>query len=229
MSTTAHSNPTTSVSRPPAIASETLRQVQSLARRLQAMLATEQAGGHVVGVTSCSRHEGVSVVAGNLAVCAADLYAGKVLLVDANPRHTSVANRFGVSPAPGLADCISGDLAIHECLAATAHPNLSVLPAGSSVVRSARFSAERATEMFDNLRQDFELIVIDLPPTSDMDEALLASQLVDGFLLVLEAERVRRQVALRVKRQLEQVNARLLGVVLNKRRNHIPEWLYHRL
>jgi len=79
------------------------------------------------------------------------------------------------------------------------------------------------------LRNDFDLIVIDCPPAGELDETLLVSQVADGFLLVLEAERIRKQVAQRVKQRLEQGNAKLLGVVLNKRKNHIPEWLYRRL
>jgi len=211
------------------ITSETFSQVQSLAQRIQGMLPREQAGGHIVGVTSCSRQEGVSVVAGNLAVCASEIYSGKVLLIDANPQHASVAGRFGVRQTPGLSDCLSHALAARECVAATNHSNLYVLPAGALPPRSSRFSEERVAALFANLRQDFELIVIDLPPANALDEMFIASQRVDGILLVLEAERIRRQVAQRVQRQLKQADVMLLGVVLNKRNNHVPEWLYRRL
>ena len=229
MSTTATSTASPRTNRSSAKSSETLSQIQSLAQRIQAMLSTKSAQGRVIGVTSCVRREGVSVVAANLASCAADLSPGKVLLVDANPRRAAVASRFGVRPSPGLADCLSGELAAQECITGTTHENLFVLPAGPSDPHPGRFADARAIHLTENLRQDFELIVIDLPPASEMDETVLASQLVDGFLLVLESERTRRQVAQRVKRQFEQVNARVLGVVLNKRKNHIPGWLYHRL
>ncbi len=229
MSTTATPHPTRNDARPPSTASETFSQMQSLAQRIQAMLPTEHARGHVVGVTSCLRQEGVSVVTGNLAVCASEVYGGKVLLVDANPRNASVASRFGVKPTPGLADCLSGKSALQECIASTAHPNLCVLPTGSAAHSAVRLSEQRSAELFENLRQDFALIVVDLPPAGDMDEMIQASQLVDGFLLVLEAERSRRHAVQRVARQFELLNARVLGVVLNKRKNHIPEWLYRRL
>ncbi|MEO8494814.1 MAG: CpsD/CapB family tyrosine-protein kinase [Planctomycetota bacterium] len=230
MSTTTSSRPTPAAARrPPAIASETFSQVHSLAQRIQVLLPKPQAGGHIVGVTSCVHREGVSVVAENLAVCAAGLCDGKILLVDANSQRASVASRFGVPQTPGLTECLAGELAVRECIAETAHANLWVLPAGESVRRSARFSDEHTAEVFGDLRQGFELIVIDLPPIGGIDELFIASQLADGLLLVLEAERVRRQVAQRVVRQMQQADARLLGVVLNKRKNHIPEWLYRRL
>ena len=168
-------------------------------------------------------------MAGNLAVCASEIYSGRVLLIDANPQHASVASRFGVRQTPGLSDCLSGAVAARECVAAASHPNLYLLPAGKQQPRSSRFPEERAAALFANLRQDFELIVIDLPPANAMDEMFIASQRVDGILLVLEAERIRRQVAQRVQRQLTHSDVKLLGVVLNKRKNHVPEWLYRRL
>lgn len=52
---------------------------------------------------------------------------------------------------------------------------------------------------------------------------------VDGVVLVVESERTRREVALQYKDRLEKSGAHILGVVLNKRRFHIPEWVYNRL
>lgn len=169
------------------------------------------------------------MIAANLAVCASELYSGRVLLVDANPRYASVAGQFGVASHPGLGDCLAGELPVSECIVATSSPNLSVLPAGSGSNLASHLSEQRSSTVFRDLRKHFDLIVIDLPPAREMDEAILASHLADGFLLVLESERIRRQVAQRVKRQFEQIDAKLLGVVLNKRRNHIPGWLYRRL
>jgi capsular exopolysaccharide synthesis family protein len=211
------------------MASETFSQVQSLAQRIHAMLTDERTDGHIVGVTSCNRREGVSVVAENLAVCTSELYAGNVLLIDANPRHASVAKRFAIDQTIGLADCLRGEASVMDCIAETNQLGLSVLPAGNNDPSSSRVSHEHAANLFNELRQHFETIVVDLPPAGKMDETFAASKLFDGILLAIEAERVRRQVAMRVKRQLEQVNARLLGVVLNKRMNYIPEWLYRRL
>jgi capsular exopolysaccharide synthesis family protein len=211
------------------VASETFSQVQSLTQRIHAMLTDERPDGHIVGVTSCSRREGVSVVAENLAVCAAEFYTGQVLLVDANPQYASVAKRFAVEQAVGLADCLQGEASAVECIVETSQLGFSVLPAGTSDPASSRVSDEHAANVFNELRQHFDMIVVDLPPANKMDEMFAASHLFDGILLAIEAERIRRQAALRVKRQLEQANARLLGVVLNKRKNYIPEWLYRRL
>ncbi|MCA9118906.1 MAG: CpsD/CapB family tyrosine-protein kinase [Planctomycetaceae bacterium] len=229
MSTAAPKRPISDSPRRQTIPSETFSQVYSLAQRLHAMFRNGQPVGTVVGVTSCTRQEGVSVVAANLAACAADIYSGRVLLVDANLRNPSLASRFGVKQSPGLSDCLSGQSAAQECVVRTSHPNLWMIPSGSTTHAAGRASDSRSNALLDELRSDFELILLDLPSAGEMDETAIASQSVDGFLLVLEAERVRKHVAQRIKHRLEQGNAKLLGVVLNKRKNYIPEWLYRRL
>ena len=52
---------------------------------------------------------------------------------------------------------------------------------------------------------------------------------VDGVVLVIEAGKTREQVAVRAKKELEEAGGKVLGVVLNKRKYHIPEWIYKRL
>jgi glycerophosphoryl diester phosphodiesterase len=51
----------------------------------------------------------------------------------------------------------------------------------------------------------------------------------DGVVMVIESGKLRRQVAIRAKQELQDAGARILGVVLNKRKYHIPNWLYKRL
>jgi succinoglycan biosynthesis transport protein ExoP len=75
----------------------------------------------------------------------------------------------------------------------------------------------------------YKAVVFDMPPVWDGQfSARLAGQ-VDGVILVVEAEKVRWEVARQAKEFLMQGHARLLGVVLNKRQFHIPDWMYRRL
>jgi Mrp family chromosome partitioning ATPase len=52
---------------------------------------------------------------------------------------------------------------------------------------------------------------------------------VDGVIMVVESGKTREQVAVRAKKELEEAGGKVLGVVLNKRKFHIPEWIYRRL
>ena len=72
-------------------------------------------------------------------------------------------------------------------------------------------------------------MVFDMPAAGRLGFLVRLASLVDGVLLVVEAERVRWEVARRPIEQLTRANVHLLGAVLNKRRQHVPNWLYRTL
>jgi Mrp family chromosome partitioning ATPase len=77
--------------------------------------------------------------------------------------------------------------------------------------------------------RDYAFVVIDIPPVSEGYQPLRLGGPMDGVLLVIEAEKIRWEVAQWAKGLLEEANASLLGAVLNKRRFYVPAWLYRRL
>ena len=70
--------------------------------------------------------------------------------------------------------------------------------------------------------------MLDLPPL-DSTNVLDWAPLLDGVVLVIESERVRWQVAARGIELLEQAGSQVLGTVINKQQEYIPQWLYQRL
>jgi Mrp family chromosome partitioning ATPase len=81
----------------------------------------------------------------------------------------------------------------------------------------------------ETMKRQFRLIVFDLPPIATHASCMSVASTLDGVVLVIEAEKVRGQVAVRACEQLARAKVAVLGVVLNKRRLHVPEWLYRRL
>ena len=79
------------------------------------------------------------------------------------------------------------------------------------------------------LRAAYDLILVDAPPATTSPQGLAVSRQVDGAVLVIAAEETRWPVAERVKQSIERSGGRVLGVVLNKRKYHIPRWMYQRL
>jgi Mrp family chromosome partitioning ATPase len=75
----------------------------------------------------------------------------------------------------------------------------------------------------------FDFVIIDAARLASFPESQILSKKVDGVILVIRSGKIRRQVALRAKKDLEESGARALGMVLNRRKYHIPEWLYQRL
>ena len=199
---------------------------ETLSRRI---FATFSGQAHTLAVTSCNPREGVSTIAANLAAASVDVYDGRVLLIDANFQRPSLAKNLGLDATPGLLDALIGDASPQECISETGLAGLFAMPAGSRTERGANLCGEAGTQLITALRNEYRLIIVDLPPHPQLDDRLLASELLDAYLLVVEAEHVRRQVAERVQQDFGRAGGRLLGVVLNKRNFPIPEWLYKKL
>jgi Mrp family chromosome partitioning ATPase len=79
------------------------------------------------------------------------------------------------------------------------------------------------------LRLTFSHTLLDCPPINDSSEAPFFASQVDGVVLVVEADLTKRDQILRARHVIEMGGGKLVGMVLNKRRHLVPEWLYQRL
>ncbi len=103
------------------------------------------------------------------------------------------------------------------------------LVSGAPMPPCALMTSSAGHAIFDDLRQRFDLILIDAPPLGVSSDAVLLSSVIDGVVLVIEAGKTRWQV---IKHDLDEITARrgrVLGVVFNKQRHYIPEFLYRLL
>jgi capsular exopolysaccharide synthesis family protein len=160
----------------------------------------------------------------------AQLGEGRVLLVDANIRCPSAHRIFQTRLGPGLANILTADQDYRDIIASWRFQNLHILTAGiangssSGILRPAQF-----TKLINSMKKDYRYVVFDMPAVREARSAARLASLCDGVVLVVEAERLRWEVLLNAKAQLLKWNANVLGVVLNKRRFPIPEWLYQTL
>lgn len=183
-----------------------------------------------LGLTSCYRGEGVSTIALQLAATAACDGQHRVLLVDANLPNPALGARLELDAGPGLADVALHNTALDEAIRPSGFEGLSVLTAGTTVDDTGLvYDRPELPELIHDVAASFDLIVFDMPPVADMSSVMSLVGLLDGVALVIEAERVRREVAFRAKELLNRSNAQLLGAVLNRRRQHVPGWLYRTL
>src|SRR5690242_1674777 len=177
-----------------------------------------------LGLTSCLAGEGVSTVAAQLAVAAA--CAGQpVLLADANFERPAVHGLFGLNLGPGLAEALRDTDRLRGFIQAAPVPNLAALTAGQLECPPLQAHDPSAlAAVVAALKGDFPLVVFDLPAVARGSFAARLASLLDGVLLVVEAERVPGEVVRREKELLAQAGAPLLGAVLNNRRQYIPGW-----
>jgi capsular exopolysaccharide synthesis family protein len=183
-----------------------------------------------VGVTSSESGAGVSTVSYNIAVAAASTEMGPVLLVDAD--ITKQANRRLIPqlPALGLADALADAVDPMDCIVNTSIENLSMV-AGRGKAKHDEVSLDpfKAAKVLNDYKCHFKLVIVDIPAASELNGSVYLAGKLDAIVLVIESESSDGRLALQTKQQLLDANANLLGVVLNKRRKHLPEWLYNRL
>jgi Mrp family chromosome partitioning ATPase len=183
---------------------------------------------HSVGVTSCYQGEGVTTVASQLALVAAA--AGrKVVLVDAHFASPALHTFVDAPLAPGLTDALCDDRPFGEIAWPVPEKNIALVSAGSAVPAMGSCHLRRLREFVRFTEEEFEFAVFDLPPLCRPAEAIGLYGLVQGVLLVVQSERVRWPVAKRFVSDLERSGANTLGAVMNRRRQHIPGWLYRTL
>ena len=186
--------------------------------RTQVLQRLRENNWNVVGVTSPDHGEGKTLTAVNLAVSLAMETTQTVLLVDANLRHPSVHEVFGLGECPGLADYLLDNQPLEDLLV---HPGIGrfvVLPGGRALSNSTEIlTSPKMLALVEELKHRYpgRIVIFDLPPLLHTADVLAFSPYTDALLLVVEegkttAEEVQRALSL-VK------NSRpVLGTVLNK-------------
>jgi polysaccharide biosynthesis transport protein len=188
--------------------------------------------GKLFLITSSFVQEGKTLNVVNLALSMAQ--AGhRVLLVDADLRKPSVHRVFGVGREPGvtdyvlgnydwrevvgtISDVMLGDISIEDILRTPGMDNLHVLPAGTKPPNPTEIlSSERFRRFLTEARQSYDYIFVDAPPILPVADATEIASLMDGVFLVYTVGRIGRGVLKRAKSNLDNVEAKVLGVILN--------------
>jgi non-specific protein-tyrosine kinase len=180
-------------------------------------------GLHTVLVTAPNHAEGATTVSVGLASALAKERESRVLLVEANLRTPCISNIVPLTTDIGLADCAAGRVTAEALVARVEGLNFSVIGAGTPPADMV--DLEIVDELLHRLRAQFDFIVIDGPPVNSYADSSVLATKVDGVILVVEADRTPVADAETAKRQLSKVGARILGVVLNRRRSYIPAFL----
>jgi capsular exopolysaccharide synthesis family protein len=169
-------------------------------------------------VTSSMPSEGKTTTAVNTALSLAQTGA-TVLIIDADMRRPRVHSIFGVSNHSGLSTILSSDMSEAEILNLIVQPGesgLHFLPSGAIPPNPAELlGSEQMKRLIGTLEQTFNHIIIDSPPIGSFTDGVLASTLVDGVLLVVHSGKTSRSVARRTRQILQDVGAKVFGVVLN--------------
>lgn len=184
-----------------------------------------------IALTSGRNREGVSSITSKLAISLANHIEGRVLLVDTNFENPALQKVFRVPVSPGFGDVLIGNTDLNHALHRTVVPNLHILPTGELGYNpTPKYDSPKFGDLMKEMENKYTFTIFDCPSFErDPNAAARLSSMVDGLILVVEAEETKWQVLDRIKNRLEKANANILGVVLNKRKFYVPKWIYRRL
>jgi len=182
----------------------------------------------VIVVTSTKPGEGKSTTCANLAVAYAQT-SKKVLLIDADMRKPSQHHLFGKSNRLGLTTALFRQKELQDVIQQTNTDDLAIISAGPTPPNpSELLASKRMAALLETARERYDVVIIDTPPLMYVTDAQIAAAQSDGVILVVEAGKVKKDVALRAKASLDHVKARLIGVVLNNvPRKHSDSYYYY--
>lgn len=156
--------------------------------------------------------------------------SGSICLVEANLRSPSLPGMLGTTNHHGLTDALLQEGPIRSFARPLEIDNVWLLSSGSLSPDSPNFlNSDRLKVRFEELRAEFDFLIVDAPSLTRYADATALGRLTDGLVLVLEANSTRKEAAVRAMENLRAAKIQVLGAVLNKRTFPIPESIYHRL
>jgi len=174
----------------------------------------EQQG--VILVTSPSGGNGKTTVATNLAISIA-LSGRRVLLIDANFRRAVTSELFEDMKVEGLSNILIGQGQLRDYVTTTSVPGLDVLSAGPVPQNPAELlGSSYLRDVIVDARSRYDQVIFDGPPVLLVSDAMVLAGAVDGCLLVCQYRKTSRGALQRTRSNLESINARIFGAVLNE-------------
>ena len=199
-------------------------------RALRTSLLLTFAGGppKVILITSALPEEGKTTTSVNSAIVLAQK-GTRVLLIDADLRRPSIHKTLGMGPQLGLSNVLTGTATLQQAIIpSTILPELFILPAGTPPPNPAELLAStKMKDVLEELRTQYDHIVIDSPPTLSVTDAVVISTSADAVVLVIRSGHTTKPALRRARDILLQVNARVCGVLVNAVDLNSPDYYYH--
>ena len=172
-------------------------------------------------------NEGTSTIARQLARVASLRLEKSVLLIDLDRSRPDLHVYSTLKPQADLQD---GEGQLGLTLARVEESSLYVMPLfWRTMVTPKTIDYAKRGDFWESLKDQFDLIIVDSPPASMFPDGPAIVSRLDGVILVVEAEKTRWHVALSVKEKILKSGGNILGIVFNKRRLYIPEFIYRYL
>lgn len=208
---------------PQSKAAELMRTAQGAIDKLR----TDRKSPLIVGIISAREGEGRTTIASNLAIVMT-ANGSRVLIVDADFRTQSLSSTMGLELCDGLAQILTTDAIPTDLLWNDPNSGATILPAGSgsenedpaeTLALAGQFASADVFMTIQLLSEQFDYVLVTLPPLESALVAGVAADWMDGFLLVVECENTNRNLLATGFEKSGDLSRRLIGAILNK----VPE------
>jgi len=180
----------------------------------------------ILAVSSAVAGEGKTLTAIHLAANMASTGRKKVLLMDMDLRKSCIAKELEMAPNSGLSEFLLGSVAKEKIIRNSVVPGLSVIVGGKTISSPADLLAgEKFRSLLRDLREQFDLVILDTPPILPVPDAVTISEQVDAFILLFRFSHTPHQL---FRQAIEELGERkIVGVVLNGEEKK-PDKYYHK-
>jgi capsular exopolysaccharide synthesis family protein len=180
-------------------------------------------------ITSATVGEGKSTVSSFLGLTVARHRNTKTIIVDADLRRPKIHKYFGLGREPGLVEALHGDVEILDCVQDTAVDTLKIMTAGRhDAAPSYLFDTNRLGEIFSELKFYYDVVIVDSPPVIPVSDPVMLVPEMDGVMVVVMAGVTPRELVMRARDVLADVDAEILGVIVNNHAEVLPYYYDHK-
>ena len=171
-----------------------------------------------IGITSANRGEGKSTVAVNLSISLAQLKK-RVMLIDCDMRLPTVITKLNLSAKEGLSNYLSG--MIEELpIMRVSNLGVDIIPSGNIPPDATTLiNSESMVDLVNLLKETYDYIVFDFPPINIVSDAVLLSNMIDGYLMIVRHGFSEYKKVNEALRQMKFADAKIIGFVYNGKNN----------
>ena len=179
---------------------------------------------------SSTHEEGTTMLAANYAKLLSVNTRDRVLLVEVNARRPSLFWRLGLANAEGVTHYFKETRSLSSVVQHSPSGDFDVVHVGGNDPAAIQLHLERAfPRLIEEALHSYDAVIVDAPPIVVSPETPPMCACVDGVVVVVQAEKTKREVVERSLQMVGQFDGNVLGVVLNRKKYYIPDFIYRRL
>jgi len=178
---------------------------------------------NTVMITSSISGEGKSTISTLLAITCAKYEMRNTLLIDFDLRRPNIHKIIGLAKEDGIAEILKGEVSIKETIKNTNIDNLKIITSGyleESPTELLKLS--RIKDLFEELKNNFETIIIDTPPVLPVSDSLILSSVADSTVIIIKVGKTKREIVKRAIDLLKDTGVDSINIIVNNYNNVLP-------